>query len=97
MKRFSVTVDERLLEIARSDVAAGRAPSLSAWVADAMRRKGLTRAELLGELAEEAEPGPYTAETLAWVAQVTGRSPDWVSERLGLAPPSPTRAGRRRN
>jgi len=37
--RLSATVDSELLEAAREAVAEGRAPSLSAWVNDALQRQ----------------------------------------------------------
>jgi Arc/MetJ-type ribon-helix-helix transcriptional regulator len=39
MKRLTISVPDGLAEYAQSQVAAGSAPSMSAWVADAMRRK----------------------------------------------------------
>lgn len=38
-ERFSASVDEALLEAGRRAVASGRAPSLSAWVNQALQRQ----------------------------------------------------------
>lgn len=45
-ERLSATVEKELLEAGRAAVAAGRAPSLSAWVNDALRRQAENDARL---------------------------------------------------
>lgn len=85
MKRVTVTVDDDLLEVARADVTAGRAASLSAWVADAMRRKARAWAEFAGELEAMEAEHPYSWDTVEWVARALGRSPDWVASGLGMS------------
>jgi Arc/MetJ-type ribon-helix-helix transcriptional regulator len=82
MQRVTVTVDDSLLALARADVEAGRAHSVSAWVADAVRRKALARVELIDELAEMVAAEPYDDETVSWVAGVLGRPAEWVAARL---------------
>lgn len=82
MRRITISVEDGVLEAVRADVGAGRAPSISAWVGDAMRRKVLARAELLGELDDMAAERTYTAATVDWVAEVLGRPREWVADRL---------------
>lgn len=82
MRRLTVTVDDALLRRARDDVAAGRAESISAWVADAMRKKARALEELLDEIDElnrETPPSPRAIET---VARSLGRSSSWVVRAL---------------
>jgi hypothetical protein len=70
--RLTVTVDEATARAAEAAVAAGRAPSVSAWVAAAMaeraQREGL--ADVLAEI--RAELGPATDEETAWARSVLG-------------------------
>jgi len=66
-RRVTVTVPAEALALAEADVAAGRATSLSAWVADAMEAKA--KAESLGDVVRSiaAEAGsPLTETELAW-------------------------------
>lgn len=93
MQRVTVTVDDSVAALARADVEAGRANSMSAWVADAMRRKALARAELLVELEDMTAEDPYDDETVRWVADAVGRSPDWVVDRLQTTPKPTRQAG----
>lgn len=70
--RLTVTVDPETAKAAEAAVAAGRAPSVSAWVAEAMteyaRRERLT--DVLAEI--RAELGPATNEETAWARSVLG-------------------------
>jgi Arc/MetJ-type ribon-helix-helix transcriptional regulator len=84
MQRVTVTVDEHLAALAQADVKAGRAASMSAWVADAMRRKALARAELVAELEDMAAGEPYTDDTVGWLAETLGRPTSWVADRLAM-------------
>lgn len=93
MKRVTVSVDDVLLDAARAEVAAGRAPSVSAWVGDAMRRKVLARAELLSEIDDMTTERPYTSATVDWVAQSLGRPAEWVADRLAVPREQRRRAG----
>jgi len=93
MQRVTVTVDDSLMALARADVKAGRANSVSAWVADAMRRKALARAELIAELEDMNAEAPYDDETVNWVAGVIGRPAEWVANRLSTEPESTRQAG----
>lgn len=66
-RRVTVTVPSHALASAEADVASGRAPSVSAWVADAMEAKAA--AESLGDVvrAIAIDAGsPLTDEELSW-------------------------------
>lgn len=69
---MTVTVRQEVLESAEADVAAGRAPSLSAWVDQAMEEKA--RHDELVTLLEEmrAESGPATEEEDRWARNLLG-------------------------
>jgi len=70
--RVTVTVDEAAVRAAEAAVAAGRAPSVSAWVAGAMTDRA-QRDSLAAVLAEiRAELGPATDEETAWARSVLG-------------------------
>ncbi len=70
--RVTVSVDKETVRSAEAAVAAGRATSVSAWVASAMaeraRRESLT--DVLAEI--RAELGPATDEETAWARSVLG-------------------------
>lgn len=68
-ERLTISVDAGLAEAAASAVADGRAESVSAWVADAMRAQ-VAKERRLAALADaiagyEAEHGEITDEELA--------------------------------
>lgn len=84
MRRLTVTVDDALLEVALAEVRAGRAPSVSAWVADAMRAKAQARAELIADLEALNRRDPPSADVLDVIARSLGRSRRWVAGALGL-------------
>jgi len=70
--RLTVTVDENAVRAAEAAVAAGRAPSVSAWVAAAMSERA-QRENLTAVLADiRAELGPATDEETAWARSVLG-------------------------
>lgn len=70
--RVTVTVDEAVVRTAEADVAAGRAASVSAWVASAMTERA-HRETLQDVLADiRAELGPATDEETAWARSVLG-------------------------
>lgn len=70
--RVTVTVDPETVRTAEAAVAAGRAPSVSAWVASAMAERA--RRESLADILAEirAELGPATDEETAWARSVLG-------------------------
>ncbi len=71
--RVTVTVDEAAFHAAEAAVAAGRARSVSAWVAAAMAERA-HRESLANVLAEiRAELGPATDEETAWARSVLGQ------------------------
>lgn len=71
-KRLTVSVDEETVREAEAAVAAGSAPSVSAWVAEAMSQRA-QRERLKDVLAEiRAEIGPVTDEESAWARSVLG-------------------------
>ncbi len=71
--RVTVSVEEEAVRAAEAAVAAGRAPSVSAWVASAMTERA-HRESLSDVLAEiRAELGPATDEETAWARSVLGR------------------------
>ena len=70
--RVTVTVEEEAVRAAEAAVAAGRAPSASAWVASAMSEQA-RRESLAAVLAEiRAELGPASDEETAWARSVLG-------------------------
>ncbi len=70
--RVTITVDQDVVAAAEVAVAAGRAPSVSAWVAEAMSDRA-RRESLRAALAEiRAELGPATEEETAWARSVLG-------------------------
>ena len=84
MRRVTVSIDDALVRLAEADVAAGRAGSVSAWVADAMRAKARARAELVADLEDLNRTDPPGNEIVASVARSLGRSKAWVARALGL-------------
>ena len=70
--RLTITVDEEVARAAEAAVAAGKAPSVSAWVAMAMSDRATreTLADVLGEI--RAELGPATDDETAWARSVLG-------------------------
>ncbi|HVL52619.1 MAG TPA: hypothetical protein VM754_14110 [Actinomycetota bacterium] len=71
-KRLTVSVNEEIVREAEAAVAAGSAPSVSAWVAEAMSQRA-QRERLKDILAEiRTEIGPATDEETAWAQSVLG-------------------------
>lgn len=81
------------MALAKADVEAGRATSVSAWVADAMRRKAVARAELIAEIEGMTAEEPYDDAAARWVAGVLGRPAEWVASKLSMDPESARQAG----
>lgn len=71
--KIAVSLPDDLVEQARAGVARGEFASISAYIADAIRRGGRrsSLAELLAEMDEEL--GPPSAEDEAWAEAVLGR------------------------
>jgi Arc/MetJ-type ribon-helix-helix transcriptional regulator len=90
MRRITVSLENSLVELAEADVAAGRAPSVSAWVAGAMRAKAHARAELLADLAALERREPTPAEVVASIAHTLGIPRSVVTRAIKR--PAPRRA-----
>ena len=82
MRRITVTLDESLVEFAEADVAAGRAPSVSAWIADAIRAKAEARAELIADLEALERQDPTPPAVVASMARALGLSRAVVRDAL---------------
>ena len=69
---MTVTVDEATAQAAKAAVAAGRAASVSAWVASAIEQQA--RHEHLQDVLADirTELGPATDEETAWARSVLG-------------------------
>ena len=72
MQRITVTIDDEIADVARRDVGEGRAPSVSAWVNDAMRRKALARIQFELEMDRLRESDPYDRDAIRWAADALG-------------------------
>jgi hypothetical protein len=70
--KVTVTIPEEELALAKEAVRAGAAPSLSAYVTEALvgHRPGPSLQELVAEL--RAEIGPPTEEERAWARMALG-------------------------
>jgi Arc/MetJ-type ribon-helix-helix transcriptional regulator len=82
MRRITVTLDEALVELIEADVAAGRAPSVSAWVAGAIRSKAQARAELIADLEDLERRDPIPPEVVASIARTLGLGRDVVVQAV---------------
>jgi len=73
-ERITISVEPEVAQIAREDVEAGRAPSVSAAVEDAVVRRKRSRA--LREAVElwEAEFGPISKEAREWARKELKRA-----------------------
>jgi Arc/MetJ-type ribon-helix-helix transcriptional regulator len=72
MRRITISIDEDLARLAESEVKAGRASSVSAWVADAIRAKARARADLVADLEALEQREPTSTEQLARMARALG-------------------------
>jgi Arc/MetJ-type ribon-helix-helix transcriptional regulator len=88
MRRLTISLDEDLARLAEAEVRAGRSPSVSAWVADAIRAKARARAELVADLENLEQHEPTPAEVAAAMARVLGLPRSTVAKALkGRAKP----------
>lgn len=94
MRRITISLDEDLARLAEAEVRAGRSPSVSAWVADAIRAKARARAELVADLENLEQHEPTSPEVAAAMARVLGLPRSTVVKALkGRAnPPKGRRA-----
>lgn len=74
--KIAVSLPDELVAEAKAAVAAGRSPSVSAYVADAMR--GASRRETLREVLDDIfdEIGHPTPEDRAWAREQLGLDPE---------------------
>jgi Arc/MetJ-type ribon-helix-helix transcriptional regulator len=72
MRRLTISIDEDLVRMAEAEVRAGRATSVSAWVADAIRAKARARADLVAELEALEQRDPTSPEIVASMARALG-------------------------
>jgi Arc/MetJ-type ribon-helix-helix transcriptional regulator len=72
MRRITISLDEELARLAEAEVRAGRSPSVSAWVADAIRAKARARADLVADLEDLEQREPTTPEIVASMARALG-------------------------
>lgn len=93
MRRITITVDEGLAETVKADVRAGRSPSMSAWIGDAIQSRAQARTELAADLEELASREPSTPETVAAIARALRKPESWV---VGALRSSRGRRGRAR-
>lgn len=87
-----MSLEDELVELAESEVAAGRAPSVSAWVASAIRAKAQARTELIADLEELERRDPTPTDVIASIASSLGL-PRSVVSRAVKRPHAPRRAG----
>jgi Arc/MetJ-type ribon-helix-helix transcriptional regulator len=82
MRRITISIDEDLARLAEAEVRAGRSPSVSAWVADAIRAKARARAELVAELETLEHREPTSPEIAAVMARALGLPPAKIVRAL---------------
>ncbi len=82
MRRITISLDDDLARLAEAEVKAGRAPSVSAWVADAIRAKARARADLVADLEELERREPTSPEVVASMARALGLSRKAVASAL---------------
>jgi Arc/MetJ-type ribon-helix-helix transcriptional regulator len=82
MRRITISLDDDLARLAEAEVSAGRAPSVSAWVADAIRAKARARADLVADLEELERREPTSAEIVTSMARALGLSRTAVAKAL---------------
>jgi Arc/MetJ-type ribon-helix-helix transcriptional regulator len=72
MRRITISLDDDLAQLAEAEVRAGRATSVSAWVADAIRAKARARSDLVKDLETLEEREPSSAALIASMASALG-------------------------
>ena len=82
MRRITISIEDDLARLAELEVKAGRADSVSAWVADAMRAKARARSELIAELEQLEQSQPTPASTIATMARALGMSKATIAKAL---------------
>jgi hypothetical protein len=89
MRRITISLDVALARLAEEEVAAGRAPSVSAWVADAIRAKAQARTDLVTDLEDLEERDPTPPEVVASMARSLGLSRRTIATALKRRRPRP--------
>lgn len=82
MRRITVSLDDELARLAEAEVAAGRAQSVSAWVADAIRAKAQARTELIADIEDLEARDPTPPEIINSMARALGLSPRTVATAI---------------
>lgn len=82
MRRITISIEDDLARLAESEVRAGRAASVSAWVADAIRAKARARTDLVADLEELERNDPTSAETVASMARALGLSKATIAKAI---------------
>ena len=82
MRRITISLDDDLARLAEAEVRAGRAASVSAWVADAIRTKARARADLVADLEEIELREPTPPAIVASMARALGLSRATVVKAL---------------
>ena len=72
MRRITISLDDDLARLAEAEVSAGRAASVSAWIAAAIREKARARADLVADLEELERREPTSSEIVASMARALG-------------------------
>ncbi|MBN1609163.1 MAG: hypothetical protein JW940_21215 [Polyangiaceae bacterium] len=72
MRRITISLDDDLVRLAEREVRRGRAASVSAWVADAIRAKARARADLVADLEELESREPTPPAIVASMARALG-------------------------
>lgn len=93
MRRITISIDDDLARLAEAEVSAGRASSVSAWVADAIRAKARARADLVADLEELERREPTPPALVASMARALGVSKTAVAKAMKSRS---NRPGRRR-
>lgn len=98
VRRVTVSLDDDLVKIAEADVSAGRAKSVSAWVASAMRAKAQARAELVSDMRELEARDATSDREMARIADSLGLPATTVRAAMngGASRTLPQRRRRRR-
>jgi Arc/MetJ-type ribon-helix-helix transcriptional regulator len=82
MRRITISLDDDLARLAEAEVKAGRAPSVSAWIANAIRAKAQARAELIADFEDLERRDPTPPEIIESTARVLGLSRSVVVKAL---------------
>ena len=72
MRRITISLDDDLARLAEAEVRTGRAASVSAWVADAIRAKARARAELVADLEDLEQRSPTPPHVIGAMARALG-------------------------